>query len=76
MDGSTLGERRATMTFNVPADEMAALRRLAKDEGTTKTAVLRRALRLYRMVAERAAEGHRLVTVDKDGAIKAELLLP
>ena len=76
MDGSTLGERRATMTFITAADEMAALRRLAEDEGTTKTAVLRRALRLYRMATERAAAGHRLVTVDKNGAIQTELLLP
>ncbi len=76
MDGSTLGERRATMTFITPADEMAALRTIARQRGITKTAALRQALALYRALSERSRDGERVVIVSRDGAIKAELLLP
>ncbi len=76
MDGSTLGERRATMTFNAPADEMAALRTIARQRGITKTAALRQALAVYRALTERSRDGDRIAIVARDGSIKTELLLP
>ena len=46
-----------TMTLNLSAREMAVLNQLAEKQELSKTGVLRQALRLYQLVAERASAG-------------------
>lgn len=50
----------ATLTLNLSEQEMAALNKLAEDDGISKTAVLRQALRLYQLVKHRIRAGEQL----------------
>lgn len=48
---------RPTMTLNLSDREMFALNRLATEQGMSKTAVMRQALRLYQLAHERLKAG-------------------
>lgn len=48
---------KATMTLNLSEREMAVVEQMAKDADMSKTAVIRAALRLYQLVAERTRAG-------------------
>ena len=67
---------KKTMTFNLTVKEMEALERLAAKKEMTKTALLRHALRLFVLIDERMAKGHKLFLEDEKSNKKAELMLP
>lgn len=52
----TTTERTATMTLNMPQRYMVALDAMAVEEGMSKTAVVRAALRLYQLLKARMRE--------------------
>ena len=64
------------MTFNLTVKEMEALEKLATKKEMTKTALLRHALRLFVLIDERMAQGHKLFLEDEKAKKKAELMLP
>ncbi len=49
----TTADRTATMTLNMPPRSMAALDAMAAEEGMSKTATVRAALRLYQLLKVR-----------------------
>lgn len=53
---SQAAERTATMTLNMPQRYMAALEAMAAEEGMSKTATVRAALRLYQLLKVRMRE--------------------
>lgn len=57
-----------TLTLNLDERHDAALEALATEQGMSKTAVLRQALRLYQLVHLRAAVGQQLAFT-KDGRV-------
>ena len=63
------------MTFITSGGQMAALSRLARRLGVTKTAALRQAVLLLDAVASRHREGYRLAWIDKDGHPKEEIVV-
>lgn len=68
---------KATMSLAMPAAEMKVLEQLAEKRGTSKSEVLRHALRLCQLVTHRQDNGWRLTFVGQNGAVLAELqMLP
>ena len=65
----------ATMTLNLSAREMAVLNELAERKGTSKTAIMRQALKLYQLVDRRLEHGGRLV-FSGDPPMKSDARLP
>ncbi len=55
--------------------EMGALDRLAAKRGSTKSGVLRQALRLYESIEGRLAQGEKLYVEDSKKKTKSELML-
>ena len=68
-------ERKKTMTLNLTSREMDVLEELSRRKELTKTAVMRQALRLYQIIAERLEEGEKIVFEDELGNKKSELAL-
>jgi len=56
---------KATMTLNLAAAEMEALKELAVAKEMSKTAVIRQALRLYQYVASRQSSGYEMAWKDR-----------
>src|SRR5262249_14247831 len=56
---------RKTMTLNLTEREMAILEELSRKKTLSKTAVIRQALRLYRVIDERLTDGDKLFLEDE-----------
>ena len=68
-----MAEKR-TMTLNLTGAEMEALEALARKKEVSKTAVIRQALRLYKLLEARLDRGEKLFFEDGTDK-KAELML-
>jgi hypothetical protein len=66
---------KKTMTLNLSSQEMAVLERLAREEGVTKTALMRQALRLYQSMHTRIKRGEKLFSEGRANKEKSELVL-
>jgi hypothetical protein len=69
-----MAEKR-TMTLNLTEDEMTSLEALSNRYDMTKTAVIRKALRMYQVIDERLQRGDKLFLEDEIEKKKSELLL-
>lgn len=49
-----------TMTLNLTGEEMEVLENMALSKGVTKTAVMRKALRLYQLVDKKLSDGFQM----------------
>jgi hypothetical protein len=63
------------MTLNLTPAEMEALDELAKRKDLSKTAVIRQALRLYKLVDIRVGQGEKLFFEDQLQGKKSELMV-
>jgi len=66
---------KKTMTLNLSDEEMDSLEQLALGNDMTKTAVIRKALRIYLILEKRLQRGEHLFVEDEFHKIKVELLL-
>ena len=66
---------KKTMTLNLTDAEMAVLEELSRKKDLSKTAVLRQALRLYQVVAERIEGGEKLYFEHTSKKDKSELMV-
>jgi len=66
---------KRTMTLNLTDAEMRVLDDLSAREDLSKTAVLRRALRLYQTIEARVANGEKLLFENEITKEKSELML-
>jgi hypothetical protein len=66
---------KRTMTLNLTEPEMEALEEFARRKDLTKTAVIRQALRLYRLVDARVAQGEKLFFEDELQRKKSEVMV-
>ena len=69
-----MAEKR-TMTLNLTDDEMTSLETLSARYDMTKTAVIRKALRMYQVIDERLQRGDKLFLEDEIEKKKSELLV-
>jgi predicted transcriptional regulator len=69
-----MAEKR-TMTLNLTDDEMRSLEELSSRYDMTKTAVIRKALRIYHVLDARMQNGEKLFLEDEAEKKKAELLV-
>jgi hypothetical protein len=72
--GTIMGEKR-TMTLNLSEEEMASLDQLALRNDMTKTAVIKKAIRIYLVLETRMQRGEHIFVEDALHQAKAELLL-
>lgn len=72
--GSIMGEKR-TMTLNLSEEEMTSLDELAVRNDMTKTAVIRKAIRIYLTLEKRMQKGEHIFVEDDNHQVRAELLL-
>ncbi len=66
---------KKTMTLNLTNTEMVALEALCAQEDISKTALIRKALRLYQLVQVRVEGGEKLYFENEDTKDKAEIML-
>lgn len=69
-----MAEKR-TMTLNLTNEEMGALEELSTRYDLSKTAVIRKALRIYQIIDSRLQKGEKLFVEDEIAKKKAELLV-
>ena len=69
-----MGEKR-TMTLNLSQEEMNSLDQLALRNDMSKTAVIRKAIRIYLTLEKRMQKGEHIFVEDDLHQIRAELLL-
>lgn len=69
-----MAEKR-TMTLNLSDEEMTSLEELAERNDMTKTAVIRKAIRIYLILEKRMQRGEHIFVEDEQRQVKAELLL-
>jgi predicted transcriptional regulator len=69
-----MGEKK-TMTLNLSEEEMTSLDELAVRSDMTKTAVLRKAIRIYLTLEKRMQKGEHVFVEDGLRQIRGELLL-
>jgi predicted transcriptional regulator len=69
-----MGEKR-TMTLNLSEEEMNSLDQLALRNDMSKTAVLRKAIRIYLVLEKRLQRGEHIFVEDELHQGKVELLL-
>lgn len=69
-----MAEKR-TMTLNLTDDEMASLEALSSRYDMTKTAIIRKALRMYQVIDDRLQRGDKLFLEDEIEKKKSELLV-
>jgi hypothetical protein len=70
-----LSVKLKTLTLNLTEDEMNLLETLAENKGTSKTAILKSAIKLYYVIDFRIANGEKIFSEDAEKGEKAELLL-
>lgn len=66
---------KKTMTLNLSEDEMNSLDQLAERNDMTKTAVIKKAIRIYLILEARMQRGEHIFVEDEARRIKVELLL-
>lgn len=66
---------KRSMTLNLSSPEMEALGELAHRKDLSKTAIIRQALRLYKLVEARIAQGEKLFFEDELQNKKSELMV-
>jgi predicted transcriptional regulator len=71
---ASMAEKR-TMTLNLNDDEMNALDALSTRYDMSKTAIIRKALRMYQMIDTRLQRGEKLFVEDEVEKKKSELLV-
>ena len=69
-----MGEKR-TMTLNLSEEEMKSLEELALRNDMSKTAVIKKAIRIYLVLEKRMQRGEHIFVEDALHQAKAELLL-
>jgi hypothetical protein len=69
-----MAEKR-TMTLNLTDDEMTSLETLSSRYDMTKTAIIRKALRMYQVIDERLQRGDKLFLEDEIEKKKSEILV-
>ncbi|MBK5247633.1 MAG: hypothetical protein JJE49_10255 [Peptostreptococcaceae bacterium] len=69
-----MAEKR-TMTLNLTKEEMESLELLVLKSEMTKTAVIKKALRIYLILDKRLQNGEHLFVEDDSHTFKVELLL-
>jgi predicted transcriptional regulator len=69
-----MAEKR-TMTLNLSEEEMNSLEQLALRNDMTKTAVLKKAIRIYLILETRLQRGEHIFVEDESHQAKVELLL-
>jgi predicted transcriptional regulator len=72
--GTIMGEKR-TMTLNLSEEEMKSLEELAFRSDMSKTAVIKKAIRIYLVLEKRMQKGEHIYVEDELHQMKAELLL-
>jgi hypothetical protein len=72
--GIVMGEKR-TMTLNLSEEEMSSLDQLAVRNDMSKTAVIKKAIRIYLVLEKRMQRGEHIYVEDENHQVKAELLL-
>jgi predicted transcriptional regulator len=72
--GIIVAEKR-TMTLNLSEEEMSSLEQLARRNDMSKTAVLRKAIRIYLILEKRLQRGEHIFVEDEAHQGKVELLL-
>ena len=66
---------KKTMTLNLSEDEMNSLEELALRNDMSKTAVLKKAIRIYLILEKRMQKGEHIFVEDELHKVKVELLL-
>jgi predicted transcriptional regulator len=66
---------KKTMTLNLSEEEMESLEQLAERNDLTKTAVIKKAIRIYLLLEKRLQKGEHLFVEDADRKARVELLL-
>ena len=66
---------KKTMTLNLSEEEMASLEQLAQRNDMTKTAIIRKAIRIYLILETRMQRGEHIFVEDEAHMVKVELLL-
>jgi predicted transcriptional regulator len=66
---------KKTMTLNLSDEEMDSLEQLAQRNDMTKTAVIRKSLRIYLILEKRLQKGEHIFVEDELHQAKVELLL-
>jgi predicted transcriptional regulator len=66
---------KKTMTLNLSEEEMDSLEQLAERNDLTKTAVIKKAIRIYLILEKRLQKGEHLYVEDESHQVKVELLL-
>lgn len=69
-----MAEKR-TMTLNLTDEEMKVLEDLSDRYDMSKTAIIRKALRMYQVIDVRLQRGEKLFMEDELGKKKSELLV-
>ena len=72
--GGTMSLKR-TMTLNLTVAEMDVLAALSEKKDVSKTALLRRALRMYQEIDARLESGNKLLIEDERTNNRAELMI-
>lgn len=70
-----MAEKKKTMTLNLSEEEMDSLEQLAERNDLTKTAVIKKAIRIYLLLEKRLQKGEHLYVEDDSHEVKVELLL-
>jgi predicted transcriptional regulator len=66
---------KRTMTLNLSEEEMNSLEQLAERNDMTKTAVIKKAIRIYLVLETRLQRGEHIFIEDASHQAKVELLL-
>jgi predicted transcriptional regulator len=66
---------KRTMTLNLSEEEMNSLEQLALRNDMTKTAVIKKAIRIYLILEARLQRGEHIFVEDEQHQAKVELLL-
>ena len=66
---------KRTMTLNLTGDEMNALDALSTRYDMSKTAIIRKALRMYQVIDSRLQKGEKLFLEDEVEKKKSELVV-
>jgi predicted transcriptional regulator len=66
---------KRTMTLNLSEEEMNSLDQLALRNDMTKTAIIKKAIRIYLVLETRMERGERIFIEDDVHNVKVELLL-
>lgn len=64
-----------TFTISMDTRHHAVLEALAAEQGMSKSALLRQALRLYQMVHDRAKQGQQLAFRNQDGSYVPQVVV-